>query len=121
MLELEKYGINLSQVTYFLPPYEYYNREQVKLIGELGQTVINYTPGVRTAADYTTPDMSNYWSSQQLIEQLYAFEEKQGLNGAILLIHPGTHFSRTDKLYLRLDEIIKHLKEKGYTFERLGR
>jgi peptidoglycan/xylan/chitin deacetylase (PgdA/CDA1 family) len=119
MAELEKYGIDLSKVRYFLPPYEYYNRENVRLIESMGQTVVNYTPGLRTAADYTTPDMPNYKSSQELIEQLFAYEEERGLNGCIILIHPGTQDTRTDKLYLRLDEIIRRLKTKGYVFERL--
>ncbi|GHT63841.1 polysaccharide deacetylase [Bacteroidia bacterium] len=119
MAELEKYGIEISKVPYFLPPYEYYNKESVRLIESLGQTVINYTPGLRTAADYTTPDMPNYKSSQELIDQLYAYEAEKGLNGSIILIHPGTQDIRTDKLYLRLEEIIRYLKAKGYAFERL--
>jgi len=119
MIELGKYGIDISQVCYYLPPYEYYNAEHVRLIESEGQTVINFTPGVRTNADYTTPDMPNYKSSQELIDLLFAFEEEYGLNGAIALIHPGTQPARTDKLYLRLDEIICRLKEKGYAFERL--
>jgi len=119
MIELKKYGIDISKVRYYLPPYEYYNKEHVRLIESEGQTVINFTPGLRTAADYTTPDMPNYKSSQELIDQLFAFEEENGLNGAIILIHPGTVDSRTDKLYLRLDEIIKRLKKRGYSFERL--
>jgi peptidoglycan/xylan/chitin deacetylase (PgdA/CDA1 family) len=119
MIELEKFGVNLSQVHYFLPPYEYYNKDHVRLIRSMGQIVINYTPGIRTPADYTTPDMTNYKSSQELIDQLFAFEAENGLNGSIILIHTGTEKSRTDKLYLRLDEIIKNLKKKGYSFERL--
>jgi peptidoglycan/xylan/chitin deacetylase (PgdA/CDA1 family) len=119
MMELEKYGIDISQVRYFLPPYEYYNRKHVRLIESEGQTVINFTPGLRTAADYTTPDMPNYRSSQELIDQLFAFENENGLNGAIILVHPGTEDSRSDKLYLRLEEIIQHLMKKKYTFERL--
>jgi len=119
MAELETYGVDISQVHYFLSPYEYYNKETVGLIESLGQTVINFTPGLRTAADYTTPDMSNYRSSQELIDQLFAYEAEKGLNGSIILIHPGTEDSRTDKLYLRLDEIIRYLKGKGYVFERL--
>ena len=120
MVELSKFGIDISKVRYFLPPYEYYNREQVRLIESLGQTVVNFTPGLRTSADYTTPDMHNYKSSQELIDQLFAFEKENGLNGAIILIHPGTQDKRTDKLYLRLNEIIVRLKEKGYSFEKLG-
>ena len=118
MAELEKYGIDMEQVHYFLPPYEYYNKEHVRLIESLGQTVINFTSGLRTSADYTTPDMPNYRSSQELIDQLFAFEKEHGLNGSIILIHPGTQESRTDKLYLRLDEIIKRLKNESYNLER---
>jgi len=119
LLELEKYGIDISQVRYYLPPYEYYNKEHVNLIESLGQTVINFTQSLQTAADYTTPNMPNYKTSQELIDQLFVFEAEKGLNGSIILIHPGTEKSRTDKLYLRLDEIILRLKEKGYIFERL--
>jgi peptidoglycan/xylan/chitin deacetylase (PgdA/CDA1 family) len=117
--ELEKFGIDSLQAHYFLPPYEYYNKEQVRLIESMGQTVINYTPGLRTAADYTTPDMPNYRSSQELIDQLFAYEAEKGLNGCIVLIHPGTQPVRTDKLYLRLDEIIRRLQGAGYALERL--
>ena len=118
-VELAQYGIDISKVRYYLPPYEYYNNEHVRLIESLGQTVINFTPGLRTAADYTTPDMPNYKSSQELIDQLFEFEDDYGLNGSIILIHPGTDERRTDKLYHRLDEIINRLKEKGYDFECL--
>jgi peptidoglycan/xylan/chitin deacetylase (PgdA/CDA1 family) len=118
MAELQKYGIDSLQTPYFLPPYEYYNKEHVHLIESLGQTVVNYTPGLRTAADYTTPDMPNYRSSQELIDQLFSYEAENGLNGAIILIHPGTQDVRTDKLYLRLDEIISRLQAKGYVLER---
>lgn len=118
MDELSRFGIDADQVHYYLPPSEWYNAENVKIIESQGQQVINFTPGVRTAADYTTPDMKNYKSSQELIDLLYAFEAESGLNGAIILIHPGTQPERTDKLYLRLDEIIKYLKSKGYSFER---
>ena len=119
MAALEKFGVEVSQLRYFLPPYEHCNAGQVRLIAALGQTVIHYTPGLRTAADYTTPDMPNYVSSRELIDHLFAFEEEHGLNGGILLIHPGVHESRTDKLYLHLDEIIGKLRKKGYTFDRL--
>ena len=82
---------------------------------------MNLTPGTGTDADYTTPGMGNYKSSEELISRLYNFEANSpdGLNGALVLIHPGTHPDRTDKLYLRLDEIIEYFSEKGYTFSKL--
>lgn len=119
MVELEKVGVDVSKVDYYLPPFEWYNKESVRLVEDLGQLTINYTPGIRTAADYTTPDMKNYKSSQELIDSLYEYEKQNGLNGCIILIHPGTHPDRKDKLYNRLDEIIKTLKKKGYRFDSL--
>lgn len=118
MKELARFGIRIEDVKYYLPPYEWYNKDNVFQIEAVGQEVINFTSGIRTNADYTTPDMKNYRSSQELIDFLYKFEEENTLNGCIVLIHPGTHKDRTDKLYNRLSEIIKHLKKKGYRFAR---
>lgn len=118
MDELEKWGVSKEDANYYLPPYEFYNAQNIKDIETFGLEAINYTPGVRTAADYTTPDMSNYKSSGELIDSLFEFEQTEGLVGAIILIHPGTVPERTDKLYYRLGEIIEYLKLKGYIFTR---
>lgn len=118
--ELEKFGVGLDASRWFLPPYEYYNTECVNIIESMGYKVINYTPGTATPADYTTPDMPNYKSSAQLIDKLYNFENALGLNGAVILIHPGVEDSRTDRLYNRLGEIIQYLKDKGYSFKALN-
>jgi endoglucanase len=79
--------------------------------------VINFTPGTGTNADYTTPEMKNYKSSEIIFNNLLNFENKDGLNGSILLIHPGTEATRKDKFYLELDELIENFKEKGYSFQ----
>ena len=83
--------------------------------------LINFTPGVGTNADYTTPDLANYKSSKDLTERLMKFESTNPahLNGAIVLIHLGTHPDRTDKFYNSLDQIIEKLSKKGYTFKAL--
>jgi len=117
--ELSKFGVSTEQAKWYLPPYEWYNSESVDAISGLGLTTINYTPGTATPADYTEPDMKSYKGSQDLIDKLFAFEKRSGLNGALILIHPGVSEKRTDKLYNRLDEIIKRLKRLGYTFEKL--
>lgn len=118
MDEIARWGVDTATVKYFLPPFEWYNKESVEIINELGQEVINYTAGLRTPADYTTPDMKSYKSSAELIEQLFTFEKENGLNGAIILLHPGTHKDRTDKLYLHFDSIMQRLKALGYEFVR---
>jgi len=118
---MSRLGINRSQAVAYLPPYEWYNRETVDWCRQVGLTVINFTPGIRTNADYTTPGMDNYRSSEQILASLKEFEQnkKDGLNGAIILIHIGTEPSRTDKFYNRLGELLQWLKQKGYATENL--
>ncbi|OJU22767.1 MAG: hypothetical protein BGN92_04410 [Sphingobacteriales bacterium 41-5] len=82
-------------------------------------TVINFTPGTGTNADYTTPEMKNYRSSDELLKKLFEVENDKGLSGNFILIHLGTDAKRTDKFYFKLDEIIKRLKSKGYHVKSL--
>ena len=117
--ELEKFGVLQSQSRFLLPPYEHYNTEAVNILSRAGYVPINYTAGTATPADYTIPSMSSYVDAQTLIDRLYAFEKKNTLNGAIILIHPGIEESRPDseRLYNRVREIGMYLKKKGYTFK----
>lgn len=119
--ELARKRISNRGNLYFLAPYEWYNSAISHWTSSLGVKLINFTPGTGTNADYTTPDMENYRSSEELLEHLKAFEltEQKGLNGAMILIHPGTHPDRTDKLYLKLAEIIRFFSSKGYIFRSL--
>ncbi|MCE1197451.1 MAG: glycoside hydrolase family 9 protein, partial [Marinilabiliales bacterium] len=114
-------GISPIKANIFLPPYEWYNREVAGWCREMGLTLINFTPGTRTNADYLSPEQPGYRSSAQLMDDLLQFERKQpqGLNGSFLLIHPGTVPERKDKLYNHLDQIIRVLQKKGYRFERV--
>ena len=116
--ELEKFGVSAGKQLWFLPPYEYYNEETVKVSASLGLRVMNLTPGSLTNADYTTPSMSNYRTSQSLIDHVYEMDRRGVLNGAILLIHPGVSDRRPDKLYDRLDELMTELAKRGYAFRR---
>jgi peptidoglycan/xylan/chitin deacetylase (PgdA/CDA1 family) len=119
--ELKKAGLKDFDNRYFLAPYEWYNSTIASWSAEMGINLINFTPGTGTNADYTTPDMKNYISSEQLFDRLKRFEanDMPGLNGAFLLIHLGTDPARTDKFYNRLDEIIQYFSDKGYTFNKL--
>jgi endoglucanase len=113
-------GITTDRASVFLPPYEWYNKESADWSHQLGLKVINFTPGIRTNADYTTPGMPNYRSSETIFNDIKTFEKNDpnGLNGCIMLIHFGTAPERTDKFYNRLNDLLKYLKQKGYTTER---
>ncbi len=115
------FGLPNYRERYFIPPYEWYNQEQVTWAAAAGVTLFNFTPGTSSNADYTTPDMKSYRSSQAIWEAILACEQKDphGLNGFILLIHVGTDPRRTDKFYLRLGELIDRLHHQGYSFCRI--
>jgi len=114
--EMRRFGI--TQAPYFMPPYEWFNDSIAVWIRELGLVLVNYTPGTRSHADYTTPEMRSYVDSQTLFENILKYEEssEHGMNGFILLIHLGTHEGRTDKLYDRLDTLLPELRKRGYRF-----
>lgn len=115
LIELTLLGVDASKLHYYIPSYEWYNSQTVAWAEEVGLSSINYTPGIRTAADYTYPEMGKrYLSSAAILEGLWSYERKSGLNGFIILIHMGTDDKRKDKLYHYLDNIISILKKKGY-------
>jgi endoglucanase len=109
----------VKKAKWYLPSYEWYNKEVVSWCKELGLTVINFTPGTGTNADYTTPDMKNYRSSEMLMNNLLKREQVSDLSGNFILIHLGTDKKRIDKFYNHLDELILELKKRGYSFKRL--
>ncbi|MBO9620951.1 MAG: glycoside hydrolase family 9 protein [Niabella sp.] len=114
---LQQQGIKKGK--WFLPPYEWYNKQVVQWAKESGLTVINYTPGTGTNGDYTWPGLKNYKSSDTLFDQLKKFEATNGLGGCFILIHYGTDERRTDKFYTRLEALIQWIQSKGYTLDRL--
>lgn len=119
--ELKRFGVLPQQAPYFIPPYEWYNKTIVNWGNELGLKTVSFTPGTGTNADYTIPGMFNYKSSVKIYSGLLKFERdsEDGLNGAILLIHPGTSPERKDKFYRYLEDLIRHFSSKGYQFKSL--
>ena len=120
--ELKQWGIEKDQAHYFLPPYEWYNDSIALWTREMGLQLVDFTPGTRSNADYTYPEMGKkYLSADTLLHSILQYEIKStnGLNGFILLIHLGTDPRRIDKLYKHLPELIKELKSRGYQFVRI--
>ncbi len=118
--EMKKYGIKKSEALWFMPPYEWYNMVIAQWTGAIGLKLVNFSPGTRSNADYTYPDMGNrYVSSKTITASIRHHEETNGMNGFILLIHIGTDPRRKDKYYYHLDNLISDLKDKGYRFRRI--
>lgn len=117
--ELGKKGIGIKPAHYFLPPYEWYNDSIAAWTKKMGLQLVNYSPGTRSNADYTYPELGNkYVDSKTILQSIFDYEKQSanGLNGFILLLHIGTDPRRTDKLYNHLPELITSLKKLGYRF-----
>ncbi|WP_194776833.1 polysaccharide deacetylase family protein [Pararhodonellum marinum] len=117
--KMEKFGLNRADAPFFLAPYEWYNRTIAEWCLESGIQLVNFTPGTKTPADYTYPQMNErYRSSQEIIASVLEHErlDPNGLNGFLLLVHLGTDPRREDKFYHHLDDLIQSLKGKGYRF-----
>ncbi|MDR3456357.1 MAG: glycoside hydrolase family 9 protein [Verrucomicrobiae bacterium] len=119
--KLQRAGVALSGVKYFLPPFEYYNRDIVTWSHELGLTLVDFTAGTRANADYMADADPNFVSSQKIFDSIVKRENEDphGLNGFILLLHLGSGPERTDKFAARFGELLDLLAAKGYEFVRV--
>ena len=118
---MRAFGISKTDARYFLPPFEWYNQKISDWTAALNLQLINFTPGTRSNADYTTPEMKTYVNSKAILESIKRYEAKDpaGLNGFILLSHIGVAPARTDKFYHYLNELIVWLKSKNYELVRI--
>ncbi|MBS1949872.1 MAG: putative secreted hydrolase [Cytophagales bacterium] len=119
---IKVFGIKMKRAPYFIPPFEWYNLRISKWAKDLNLVLINFSPGTRSTADYTYPEMGKqYVSSEEIYHSILKFESsgKHHLNGFILLIHIGTDPRRTDKLYNKMDTLISELRKRNYTFRRI--
>jgi len=114
---MEKFGVKMKHAKFFIPPYEWYNDTISEWTKALGVTLVNFTPGTRSTSDYTTPDLKNYRSSEEIMQSIR--NQGDDLNGFILLLHIGTDPKRTDKFYNRLPELIEFLRSKNYDLVRI--
>lgn len=114
--EMKRFGIEQENAQYFLPPYEWYNENITEWTRKLGFQLVNFTPGPKTPADYTDPEMENYISSEEIMQTVWQaeFKDPNGLNGYIILFHIGVGEKRTDKFYELLPDLIKALQKSGY-------
>lgn len=104
---------------FFVPPFEWYNREQVAWSRELGLTLINFTPGSGSNRDYAREDDKHFVPSQRIFDDILAYEQKDphGLNGFLLLLHVGS--GRKDPFHAHLGPLCDELAKRGYRFERV--
>lgn len=104
---------------FFIPPYEWFNEDQVRWSGRMGVVLFNFTPGSGSNRDWAPEGHPAFVPSRTIIDDVLACERRDpdGLNGYLLLLHLGSH--RNDKPYLLLDELLAELQSRGYAFARV--
>lgn len=118
---IAKLGVRRQQVTWWIPPYEWYNDQIARWSLEMGLRLFNFTPGTLSHTDYTEDDAKNYRGGDTIMQSILDYESREpdGLNGFLLLTHVGAGPRRADKFFRRLPELIGHLKSRGYEFSRV--
>lgn len=121
LADLARFGPTRDQMRFFIPPYEWYNREIAVWAGEMGLTLFNYTPGTRSNADYMPDDHPRFIPSAAIVDSILGYEARSpdGLNGFLLLLHLGAGPERTDEMHPRIPPLLDELTRRGYTFVRV--
>lgn len=84
---------------------------------EFGLQLISPTPKTLSNTDISIPEMrDNYYSSNEIYNNITEIESTQGLNGYILVFHIGSDSKRKDKFYPKLNALLTNLTKEGYEF-----
>jgi peptidoglycan/xylan/chitin deacetylase (PgdA/CDA1 family) len=113
-------GVTREDATWWIPPYEWYNRQIVEWSLAEGLRLFNMTPGTLSHTDYTEADAANYRDSEKIFNNILEVESTtpDGLNGFMLLTHVGASPKRPDKFHFLLPRLIDTLQKRGYRFVR---
>lgn len=119
--ELAECGVNPADLSWWIPPFEWYNDEVSAWAREEGFPLCSFTPGTLSHADYTEDSAPNYRSNDEIYGSIFEREslDPHGLNGFLLLTHVGAGPGRKGKFFHRLDSLIHDLRQRGYTFRSL--
>jgi peptidoglycan/xylan/chitin deacetylase (PgdA/CDA1 family) len=118
--EVERFGVPRESVTFWVPAYEWANRDILQWSRELRLEMAGFVlAGTRANADYMCDDDPKFVSSQRIVDSVLERERADGLGGAELLMHVGAGPCRTDKLHARFGDLLGSLVQRGYAFERI--
>lgn len=121
LADLARFGPNRRQMRFFIPPYEWYNRQIVEWAREMGLVLFNFTPGTRSNTDYMADSDPRFIPSGQIVRSILDYEalRPDGLNGFLLLLHLGAGPDRTDKMHPHIASLLAELVRRGYVFVRV--
>lgn len=116
--ELERFGLNKDRFRWMIPPYETCDEASAYVLKGLGYKLVKPTSGLVTGLDWAAEGETAYRSAGSLVQNIWDFDDKYGLNGAVILVHAMNYPGRAkeDRVYSHLGEIIDGLRARGYSF-----
>lgn len=117
--DLKHLGASLGSPVLFIPPYEWFNADQVRWAKSMNVQLFNFSPGSGSNRDYMPESDPRFVSSRKIFDDILAYEKRDphGLNGYVLLLHLGAE--RNDKFPPFLDQLIGNIQSLGYQFIRI--
>lgn len=96
-------------------PYGEYNQQILDWAAELGYMHVRWTPGFDTFDWVDDVNSPIYKTASQVLEEIITrAEDGETLNGAIFLMHLGSHRTK-DNIYEIVPGLIAELRSRGYT------
>lgn len=101
-----------------IPPYETCDEASAYVLKGLGYKLVKPTSGLVTGLDWAAEGETAYRSAGSLVQNIWDFDDKYGLNGVVILVHAMNYPGRAkeDRVYSHLGEIIDGLRARGYSF-----
>lgn len=116
--KLASLGLEKKDFTWMIPPYEHYNKSTAGMLADCGYKLVDPTPGISTGSDWMGKGHRAYKSAEEQLNTIWAYEEKNTLNGCVILVHAMVYPDREDgdRIFTHLGEIIDRISELGYNF-----
>ena len=72
---MARFGIKKDDAKFFLPPYEWYNKDISRWAKEIGLTLVDFTPGTSSNQDWSYPALGKgYYSSDKIYSNIINYE-----------------------------------------------
>jgi peptidoglycan/xylan/chitin deacetylase (PgdA/CDA1 family) len=120
LVELERSGADVSNIHFWIPPNETYNRELSEWSYESGVKLFNFSPGTYSNADYLGDHERGFIDNDTIEKSILDLAARpKGLNGFLLLLHLGAGPERSVPFNPRLPALLARLAQMGYRFVRV--
>jgi peptidoglycan/xylan/chitin deacetylase (PgdA/CDA1 family) len=90
LMELARSGVDLKNISFWIPPDETYNREISEWSFDFGVKLFNFSPGTYSNTDYLGDHEPGFTDNETIENSILDLAARPGgLNGFLLLLHLG--------------------------------